>query len=50
MTYLQFRPSTPAEDLTAPLQTLFSLFNHIVNNLLGGFDILIISFAPSRRE
>lgn len=42
-TYLQLCPSAPAEDLASPLQALFSFFDHIVNNLLGGFDVLGIS-------
>jgi len=43
LTYLQLCPSAPAEDLTAPLQTLFGFFDHIIHNLLGGFDVLNIS-------
>jgi hypothetical protein len=45
LTYLQFRPCTSAEHLASPLQTLFGFFDHIINDLLGGFDILSISFA-----
>jgi len=47
LTYLQFCPCTSAEDLAAPLQTLFGFFDHVVNNFLGGFDVLGISLHPS---
>jgi hypothetical protein len=49
-TYLQFRPCTSAEDLASPLQTLFGFFYHIIDDLLGGFDILSISFACTRES
>lgn len=47
LTYLQFRPCTSAEDLTSPLQTLFGFFDHIIDNFLGGFDVLDISLRPN---
>ena len=47
LTYLQLCPSPSAEDLASPLQALFSFLDHIVNNLLGGFDVLGISPHPS---
>jgi hypothetical protein len=50
LTYLQLCPRTSAEDLTSPLQTLFGFFDHIINDLLGGFDILSISFACTRES
>ena len=46
LTYLQFRPCTSAEHLASPLQTLFGFFDHIIHNLLGGFDVLPISSHP----
>ena len=47
LTYLQLCPSASAKDLASPLQALFCFFDHIVNNLLGGFDVLGISPHPS---
>ena len=47
LTYLQLCPSPSAEDLASPLQALFCFLDHIINNLLGGFDVLGISPHPS---
>jgi len=43
LNYLQLCPSAPAEDLASPLQTLLGFFDHIIHDLLGGFDVLKIS-------
>jgi len=47
LTYLQLCPSPSAEDLASPLQALFCFLDHIINDLLGGFDVLGISPHPS---
>lgn len=49
--HLQLGPSTTtAEDLTTPLQTLLGFFNHIIHNLLGWLDVLIISLVSTTRK